>query len=178
MLAVVLGLGSSVSWGIADFLGGLKSRRLPVLSVMLASQVTGLSVIAAIVAIRGEGPPGGGFEVYAALAALGGLIGLAAFYRGLAVGKMSVVAPISALAAALPVTVGLATGDRPSGAQGAGIALALGGAALASREASEEAERGRAVATGAGLALLSALGFGSFFLGIDKVRITQISWSG
>jgi drug/metabolite transporter (DMT)-like permease len=177
LLAVVLGLGSSVSWGLADFLGGLKARRLPLLSVMVVSQATGLCLIGLIVAIRGEGAPGGDFAVYAALAAVSGLIGLSAFYRGLAIGKMSVVAPISAVGAALPVTVGVATGDRPSAAQGLGIALALAGVALASREAAEEAERGGAVATGVGLALLAALGFGGFFLAIDKASDADVLWA-
>jgi drug/metabolite transporter (DMT)-like permease len=177
LLAVALGLASSVSWGVADFLGGLKSRRFAVLSVMVVSQTVGLAVIAAIVAVRGEGPPGGDFEVYAGLAAVAGLIGVASFYRGLAIGAMSVVAPISALAAAIPVTVGVATGDRPSPAQGIGIAVALAGVALVSREAGEEAERGGAVATGVGLALLSALGFGCFFIGIDKASDGDVLWA-
>jgi drug/metabolite transporter (DMT)-like permease len=177
LLAVALGLASSVSWGFADFLGGLKSRRLAVLSVMVVSQTVGLAVIAAIVALRGEGPPGGDFAVYAALAAVAGLIGVASFYRGLAIGAMSVVAPISAIAAAIPVTVGVATGDRPSTAQGIGIAVALAGVALASREAGDEAHGGGRVATGVGLALLSALGFGCFFLGIDKASDGDVLWA-
>jgi drug/metabolite transporter (DMT)-like permease len=144
---------------------------------MVVSQTIGLAVIAAIVAVRGEGPPGGDFEIYAALAAIAGLIGVASFYRGLAIGVMSVVAPISALAAAIPVTVGVATGDRPSTAQAIGIAIALAGVALASREVDEEAGGGGRVATGVGLALLAALGFGGFFLGIDKASDGDVLWA-
>src|SRR5688500_16668174 len=125
MSAVVLAFASSVTWGVADFVGGLKSRVLPILNVLLVSQITGLVVIAAFVAARGDGAPGGDFAVFAALSALAGIAGLAAFYRALAIGNMGVVAPISACAGVVPVVVGVATGDRPSAIQAAGIGLAL-----------------------------------------------------
>src|SRR3712207_5290641 len=115
MTAVLLAFASSVSWGVADFIGGLKSRALPILNVLLIAQFTGLVLIALFVAARGEAEPGGDFAVFAALSALAGIIGLAAFYRALAVGNMGVVAPISACAALVPVVVGIATGDRPGG---------------------------------------------------------------
>ena len=138
MLAISLALTASLSWGFADFLGGIKSRALPVLTVILFSQVAGLTLVSVILAASGHSAPGGDFAVWAALSALAGLSGLVAFYRGLAVGAMAVVAPISGLAAAVPVIFGLLTGERPSGAQGAGIVLALAGVALASRERAPE----------------------------------------
>jgi drug/metabolite transporter (DMT)-like permease len=73
--------------------------------------------------------------------------------------------------------VGVATGDRPTSAQGAGLALALVGVALASREASEDAGRNARVATGVGLALLAAAGFGSFFLAIDAASDADVLWA-
>ena len=174
MAALLLAFASSVSWGAGDFLGGLKSRRLPVLNVLVASQVTGFLLIGAFVAIRGEGPPGGDLALWGPLSGLSGAIGLAAFYRGLAVGKMGVVAPISATAAVVPLVVGVAGGDRPAALQYGGIALALAGVVLASRE---EVGGGltRATSRGAGLALLSALGFGFFFVGMDRARLL---WCG
>ncbi|MGH2980325.1 MAG: EamA family transporter, partial [Solirubrobacterales bacterium] len=133
MAALLLAFASSVAWGAGDFLGGLKSRRLPVLNVLVASQLTGLVLIGAYVAIRAEGPPGGDLALWAPLSGIAGAVGLAAFYRGLAVGNMGVVAPISATAAIVPLAVGVAGGDRPAELQYVGIALALVGIVLASR---------------------------------------------
>jgi drug/metabolite transporter (DMT)-like permease len=177
MTAVVLAFLSSVSWGTADFVGGLKSRSLPILNVLVASQGVGLILISAFVAIRGEGAPGGDFAVFAALSGVAGVTGLAAFYRALAVGNMGVVAPISATAAVVPVVVGIATGDRPGAVQAAGLALALAGVVLASREEVVEAQVSTRTARGAGLAMLSALGFGCFFLGMDKASDADVAWA-
>jgi drug/metabolite transporter (DMT)-like permease len=177
MTAVLLAFLSSVSWGTADFIGGLKSRALPVLNVVLASQTVGLVLIAAFVALRGEGAPGGDFALFAALSAVAGVTGLLAFYRGLAVGNMGVVAPISATAAVVPVVVGIATGDRPGGVQAAGLALALLGVVLASREEVVGEGSTRGTARGAGLAIVSALGFGFFFLGMDKAADADVAWA-
>ena len=134
MTGPFLALAASLSWGVGDFLAGLSSRKLQLLTVLVISQAAGLTSLAVLVAVRGSGPPEARYLLYAALAGIAGAIGLAALYRGLAVGSMSVVAPISATAAVIPVVAGLITGERPSGAQGAGIALALAGVVLASRE--------------------------------------------
>lgn len=171
MLAVGLALASSFAWGLADFGAGLKSRRFAVLTVLLISQVGSLPLVVAVVAVRGAGPPeDSSFAVLAFLAGASGTVGIAAFYRALAVGTMSVVAPISATAAVVPLTVGVASGERPSAVQGLGVALALVGVVLASREASAAAEGARSrsrTGAGVGLALVAALGFGGFFVGID-----------
>ena len=177
MIAIVLGLAASLSWGVADFIGGLQSRRMPVVAVVLGSQLSGLALVAVIVAIRGEAPPAGDWVLYAALSSIGGIVGLTAFYRALSIGAMGVVAPLSSTAAIIPVVVGIATGDRPSAVQGAGVALAVAGVALASREASEEARESRAVSRGAGLALVSAVGFGSFFLAMDRASDADVLWA-
>jgi drug/metabolite transporter (DMT)-like permease len=176
-VAIALALVASLSWGFADFVAGLKSRALPILTVMTVSQTVGLVVIGAIVVVRGEGPPGGGFALFAALAAIGGLGGLAAFYRGLAVGAMAVVAPISGLAAGVPVVFGLLRGERPSALQAAGIAFALAGVALAAREQEAERERSTRTAAGAGLALVAAVGFGSFFVAMDRASEGDALWA-
>jgi drug/metabolite transporter (DMT)-like permease len=176
VLAVALGLAASVSWGISDFLGGLKSRTLALLSVLLTSQGAGLVLITAIVALRGRAAPDAEHVVYACLSGIAGAIGLAAFYRGLAVGAMAVVAPISGTAAVIPVAVGLISGERPAALQVPGIALAIAGVALASRELPEEGG-GPRVAAGAGLALLSAVGFGSFFVAMDAASEPDLFWA-
>jgi drug/metabolite transporter (DMT)-like permease len=176
VLAVALGLAASISWGISDFLGGLKSRTLELLTVLLLSQGAGLVLISVVVAVRGEPMPDGEHVFYACLSGLAGVAGLAAFYRGLAVGAMAVVAPISGTAAAIPVAFGVITGERPGALQGVGIALAIAGVALASRELPEEGGAPR-VATGAGLALVSALGFGSFFVAMDAASGPDLFWA-
>ncbi len=177
MSAVVLAFVSSVSWGAADFVGGLKSRALPLLNVLVASQGVGLILISVFVAVRAQGAPGGDFAVFAALSGVAGVIGLAAFYRALAVGNMGVVAPISATAAVVPVVVGIATGDRPGPVQVVGLALALIGVVLASREEVVGEGSSRRTARGAGLAIVSALGFGCFFLGMDKASDADVAWA-
>jgi drug/metabolite transporter (DMT)-like permease len=125
------------------------------------------------VAIRGEGPASAA-TLLAIPAALSGTLGLYAYYRGMAVGAMSVVAPIAGVSAAVPVAVGLATGERPSQLQIVGIVLALTGVALASREHQEGERR---VAAGVGLALLAALGFGGYFVPMHAAGDADFWWA-
>jgi drug/metabolite transporter (DMT)-like permease len=175
VLAVALGLSSSLFWGLGDFLGGLQSRRVRVLAVLLVSQAAGLSAIAIGIAIaRAEAPPL--VDLWpAAAAGLAGAIALSAFYRALAIGTMSIVAPISATGAAVPVVVGIASGDRPAALQLAGIVAAIVGVVLASRELDEPGrvpER-----TSIALALVAALGFGTFFIGMDAGADASVPWA-
>jgi drug/metabolite transporter (DMT)-like permease len=127
--------------------------------VLFWAQLGGLASIAAAVAIRGGGPHDWAV-LWAVPAALSGTLGLYAFYRGMAIGAMSVVAPIAGASAIVPVAFGIATGDRPRATQLAGIACALIGVAVASQEHQEGERR---VAAGVGLALLAAVGFGFYF---------------
>jgi uncharacterized membrane protein len=177
VIAIALGLAASLSWGVADFIGGLQSRRMPVVAVVLGSQLAGLALVATIVAIRGEPLPGGDFVVYAALSSVGGIVGLTAFYKALSIGAMGVVAPLSSTAAVIPLVVGIASGERPSALQGFGVAVAIVGVILASREAGEEAKGSGAVAEGAWFALVSAVGFGCFFLAIDRASEDDVLWA-
>jgi drug/metabolite transporter (DMT)-like permease len=176
MLAVLLGLAAGLSWGVSDFMGGLKARTVDLLAVLVLSQGTGLVLVALIVAARGNGAPAGDELIYASASGISGALGLAAFYCGLAVGAMAVVAPISATGAAIPVMAGLVSGERPGAAQAAGIALAIVGVVLASREAREEGRSAR-VATGVGLALLAACGFGGFFVLMDAASEHDVFWA-
>jgi drug/metabolite transporter (DMT)-like permease len=171
----LLALTASLSWGVGDFLAGLRARRLPVLTVLLVSQAAGLATIALVVAVRGAGPPEARFLGYAALAGLAGAIGLAALYRGLAVGSMSVVAPISATAAVVPVLAGVLGGERPSVAQNVGIAVAVAGVVLASRAPSAGAH-GRRLAEGTGLALVAALAFGLLLAALGEASEGDPYW--
>ena len=178
MFAVALGLASSLCWGFGDFLGGLQSKRVNVLAVLLVSQATGLIAIALGIGIAQPGMPPIGDLWPAAVGGIAGVCGLAAFYRGLAIGTMSIVAPVSATGAAVPVIVGIARGDRPSTLQLAGIVVAIAGVVLASRELDEERPKGVVSArTSIGLALLAALGFGTFFVAMDAAADASVPWA-
>ena len=184
MVALALALTSSFAWGVADFVAGLKSRSLPVATVMLVAVVTGLALAGAVVGARGVAAPATPYLGYAALSAFVGSIGLAAFYRGLAVGAMSVVAPIAATGAAVPVAFGLASGERPGAVQVAGAAIAITGVVLAAREPESRplAESGRSagrkrLARGVPLAMLAAVGLGSFLVAIDAASEGDAGWA-
>jgi len=90
VLGPLLALTASLSWGLGDFLAGLRTRRLPVVTVLVVSQAAGLATIALVVAVRGTAPPDGRYVAYAALAGVAGAVGLAALYRGLALGPIDV----------------------------------------------------------------------------------------
>ena len=177
MLAVALGFGSSLAWGLADFLGGIGSRRSGVLVVLAVSQACGLVGIALLVALVGGEAPSAADVWPAAAAGLAGVVALSAFYRALEIGTMSIVAPISSVAAAVPVAVGLATGERPSALQAAGIAAAVAGVVLASREQHDDEDRAAGARRSVLLALVAAAGFGTFFVGLDAAADTDVLWA-
>src|SRR3954471_3264735 len=143
MLGVGLALAASLAWGVGDFIAGSKTRVAPVLAVLVCSQVVGFVWIACIGAAARPPLPDTREAVFAVLSAVAGTAGLACFFRAMSVGKMSLVAPIAAMSAVVPVVVGVATGDRPSRLQLIGMAVALVGAVLASRELQPAAGRGK-----------------------------------
>lgn len=173
MNALTLALGASLAWGVADFVGPLWGRTWGALRVMLWAQIGGVVAIAIAVLVRGEGPHGWQI-VLAVPAALSGTLGLYAYYRGMAVGAMSVVAPIAGVSAIVPVAFGIAAGDHLSAAQGAGIACAIVGVVLASVEHQEGARR---VAAGVGLAALAAVGFGFYFPPMHAAGSADFWWA-
>jgi drug/metabolite transporter (DMT)-like permease len=162
---------------VSDFLGGLKSRTVPLLGVLLVSQGTALILLSLVVASVGEGPPGGEFLLYAALAGLAETIGVAALYRGLASGVMSIVAPVAATAPVIPVLVGVALGELPSAVQGAGIALAAAGIVVTAWQPRSGELARPAVAASVAFGLLTALGFGSFYVAMDAASEGEIPWA-
>jgi drug/metabolite transporter (DMT)-like permease len=167
VVAVALGIGTALCWGLADFLGGIRTRRLTLATVLLVSQMTGLAAIAVIVAAgRAEVPTLG--DIAPALAAGACQIaGIAALYRALAIGTMGVISPISASGAAIiPVIVALATGERPGAVPIVGMAAAFAGVILATRSPGR-ADGGASPRQALGLATIAALGFGGFYVGID-----------
>lgn len=114
MTAIALAIGSSLVYGVSDFLGDLKSRSLPLLAVLLISQASALFLLNALVIVRANGPPGGEFIVYGVLPGLAEAVGTAALYRGLAVGTMSIVAPVAATAPVVPSWWKSCSGRRPT----------------------------------------------------------------
>ncbi len=176
MVAVLLAFGTAVLWGVADYLGGLKSRVASVLAVVGISQVAGLVPVAVVVAATQQGAPAGRFLLYGAAAGLASIAGLTALYRGLAVGAMSVVAPIGAAGAVIPVAVGLGRGEQPSWLQGLGMAVVLAGVVLASREPGRDSTHST-LAAGARLGIASALCLGLFYVAFDGASEGSVSWA-
>ncbi len=131
---VLLGLASAVTWGTGDFGGGLLSRRAPLLAVVAFTQVVGMVAALAMAAGSGEPVPRGADLGWAAATGVAGVIGMTSLYRGLAVGRMGVVAPTTGvLAAVIPVTVGFATEGVPPTPVLIGIVAALVAVVLVTR---------------------------------------------
>jgi drug/metabolite transporter (DMT)-like permease len=131
MLAIALGLSSSVVWGSADFLGGLFTRRLSLWAVVVSSQAAGFLALLAALGVVGGQPTVRSLGLGLA-AGVCGAVGIASFYAALATGKMSIVSPVTACGALVPVALALAGGERPGGLALCGAAIALAGAVLAS----------------------------------------------
>ena len=143
-LGLLLALSASAAWGSADFLAGRTGRGLPVLKVALWSKLAGLAFMGAA-CLATASLPTGDQTPWAAAAGLAGSAALLCLYRALALGPMSIVAPISACCAAVPVLVAAARGDLPGAVTSAGLAVAFAGAVAAARPAGTDdaAERSR-----------------------------------
>lgn len=139
MLALVLGLAAGLTYGVADFTGGMASRRAPLLPVLLVSQLFGTALLLAAFPFMTEGfmtEGGASGEAlgWGAAAGLAGAGGVTLLYRGLARGRMSIVAPVTSVnAASLPVIYGLVTGERPGIVALIGVAISLTAIAFVSR---------------------------------------------
>ena len=160
MSSVALALAAAIGWGLADFFGGRTSREVAALVVLAASQGVGFAIVVLTAAVGGLAAPEASDLAFAALSGLTLTLGLATLYRAMAVGAMSIAAPIAGAGAVIPVAVGLAAGDDPSAVQLLGIATALVGVALCSYTQAGDPGRSAGLATGVGLALLAAIGGG------------------
>lgn len=172
-MASLLALAAALCWGAGDFLGGVVTRRLAVLTVLVVSQAVGLAGVVLWVLVAQDPVPGLHELVPAALAGVAGLVGLGALYRGLAIGTMGIVAPISAASPLVPLAVDATRGLVPGAVQWLGVALVLAGIGALALEPTGE---GR-VASGVGLALVAALGFGLFFVGLDAGADESAPWA-
>ena len=154
---------ASLLWGVADFLAGRASRVHPAAMVALVGQAIGLLALALILLIRGADT---GAVAPGLLVGLFGAVAVLSFYRALALGTMSIVAPIVATSAIVPVLAGVLDGERPGTLQWVGIVAALSGVALASLEPGDgdAADARKALR----LALLAALGIGLSLVFLDR----------
>ena len=175
MLAFAISLASGFAWGVSDFLGGLQSRRMPVLAVLAVSQPAGLVLAIALIPVIGADPISAEKLALAAIGGAAGMGGLAAFYSALAMGTMSVVAPIAAMGVVVPVAYGLALGEEPGPLQLVGVVIAVLGVVVLSYE--EDAGPPEVARRPIVLALISALGFGTFFTLLDVSATDQPGWA-
>ena len=170
-MSSVLAVLSSLIWGVSDYVGGVTSRRVPPMVVVLWSQMVGLVVVLASSIVVG-GTLDGNALAWGAAAGLGGGVGLAGLYHGLATGRMAIVAPISSLVGAgLPVIVGLALGDRPGVLTLIGVALALPAIWMTSRPDSGPLDR-----RGVLPAVIAGVGFAVFFIFLDRTSDGAGMW--
>lgn len=157
-LTALFALATSLLWGLADFGGGLLTRRIPALTVVVASQCVAVVVLGVIVVSTGAWSEWGPRLWFAVGAGLVGPVAMLAFYKALALGPMGVVSPLGSLGVAVPVGVGLMLGERPGLGQFAGIAVAVAGIVLAGGPELRGAPVQRQAVL---LTLLAAFGFGA-----------------
>ncbi len=167
MIAILLALGSALSYGVADFLGGFFSKRTSVWALTFVVQLVGCIFILAVTLINPGEPTREDF-IWAGFGGIANGIGTAALYRGLSSGSMSVVAPISGVGAALvPVAIAVVTGERPSALVWLGICVALPAIWLVASEPDdhEVPPGGSGIKDG----VLAGLGFGFLFASLDRI---------
>lgn len=180
-MTVVFGLAAAVAWGAGDFGGGLASRRVPVYGVVLVSQAAGGALCLALALILGESFPTGKDLVVCLAAGLVGGLGITMLYRGLAIGRMGIVAPVTGvLAAVIPVVAGFLTQGVPPPLVLAGIVLAVVAVVLVSRVADESGGRDgltEALVGGTAIGLfgvaIAQLSPGDLFADLTTIRVVQ-----
>ena len=169
VVVVVLALASSLCYGLADFLGGLLARRTNAWTVAVVAN-SAATVFTALGALFVAGAPAPADWLWGAVAGVGGGIGAVFLYRGLASGRMSVVAPLSAIGAALlPVVVGVVAGERPGVVTWVGLACAFPAIWLISRAAEPATGQPQTASGGVLDGLLAGLGFGVLFAALGQV---------
>ncbi|MFG2030152.1 EamA family transporter [Streptomyces sp. NPDC048825] len=168
-MTALFALATSVLWGLADFGGGLLTRRTPALTVVVVSQSIATVVLGAIVVATGAWSEAGPLLWFAVTAGLVGPVAMYAFYKALALGPMGVVSPLGSLGVAVPVGAGLVLGERPGLLQFAGIAVAVAGVVLAGGPQFKGAPVQRQAVL---LTLLAAFGFGAVMALIAEASTT------
>jgi len=174
-VSVLLALAAAIAYGLSDFIGGIASRRTSAWPVAFLASV-GALVGASALALSVTGSPTHGDLLWGAVAGVGGGAGGAFLYRGLAAGRMGVVAPISGVGAAVvPVVAGVVGGERPAVLVWCGLVLALPGIWLVAREPSLDASQ-PVSAEGVVDGILAGLGFGVIFAAMGQVPASAGYW--
>ncbi len=176
-MAAALALATSVCYGLSNFVGPLLSRGNPLFVVLVSGQAVAFAVSGAVVLAGPLAMPAPAALAAALGAGLGNAGGLLAFYRAAALGPLSIVAPVAATSAGVPVLAGLVAGEALTAARLTGIALALAGVVLAARRpaggADRLADRTRSLAWAVG----AALGFGVFLTLIAPASVGGTFWA-
>lgn len=169
---IVFGLASAACWGAGDFCGGLASKRWPVYSVIISSQLIGVGLLIGLAIVFNEPVPPLEQLALGGLAGLAGAFGLVALYRALAEGRMGTAAPVAGVVGvALPVLIGATLEGLPNTYQIIGFALAIFAVWFISHTAETRFQR-----RDLGLPLLAGLGFGVFFVVIGQASETAVMW--
>lgn len=172
-LAVVYGLSSAAAWGAGDFTGGLATKKSRVHGVIFFSQIIGLLLLVAMALGLNEAIPDGGSLFYGGCAGICGVLGLMALYRGLATGSMGIVAPLSAVVTALlPICFSFFNEGLPKPIQLAGFGVALLAVWLLSHDGTSAGFKFGELH----LPLVAGVGFGLFFIFIDKSSTSAVYW--
>ncbi len=174
MLGVLLALSASLMWGFADYLGGLQTRARQVIAVVVVSQTAGFVVITTVVAGRAAPWPGAEAMLPAAIAGVMGAACIVIFYLALSYGPLSVVAPVLASSATIPVVYGLARGERPSALQLAGLVATLAGVILVSWSSGDGNARGR---RGIAFGVLAAVLLGTLLVIFSRAAEQDAYWA-
>ncbi|MEU8678185.1 DMT family transporter [Streptomyces sp. NPDC048560] len=168
-MTALFALATSLLWGLADFGGGLLTRRTPALTVVVVSQSIAALVLGGIVVATGAWSEADGRLWFAVAAGAVGPVAMLSFYKALALGPMGVVSPLGSLGVAVPVSVGLVVGERPGLLQFAGVAVAVAGIVLAGGPELRGAPVQRQAVL---LTLLAAFGFGAVMALISEASTT------
>jgi drug/metabolite transporter (DMT)-like permease len=191
-----LSLGSAVAWGAGDFTGGLASKRAHPFSVLVGAHASGIALLAVIALAVAEPAPSRAALAWGAAAGIAGAVGLASLYRALAIGKMGLAAPVSAvLTAVLPVCVGIGSQGLPRARQIAGFALAAasiwliargdppapasggaGGPASNGTGTGPHGARARAFPRELPLAMLAGVGFSAYLVLTQRAGTVTVLW--
>lgn len=172
MTALLLSLGSAASWGAADFLGGLASRRADPLPIALISQAVGFVVLSLAMIVL-PGALTGEAVVWGALSGIAGAGGLVVYFRALSSGQMGAAAPLASLVGAIiPVGVGLGLGERPGQLAIVGVAVGVAATVLVSRSGEEV----RTPRSGLVAAAVAGMLFGLFFVTLDQAPDDSGLW--
>ncbi len=174
-MAILLALGSAIVYGIADYCGGWASRFHPAAVVTLIGQTVSLLIVGALVLLGDAPAPDAATFAWSLGGGVAGAIALLSLYHAFAHGAMTVVAPLSAVVgAAVPVIAGRIVGERPAGIAYIGIALALVAVALVSGAIGTRHQP--TPPRIAALAAVAGLGFGLWFVALDRCADDAGMW--